>query len=58
MIESPVLQRVIAESLHQVALEVLKDRFDTVPRNVTKPLREILAVEQRYKGFFLSRAGR
>jgi hypothetical protein len=42
MIESPLIQRVIAESIHQDILALLKDRFDTVPRTVTKPLREIL----------------
>jgi hypothetical protein len=42
MIESPLIQKVIAESIHQDILALLKDRFDTVPRNVTKPLQEIL----------------
>ncbi|HEY7427765.1 MAG TPA: hypothetical protein VH682_26275 [Gemmataceae bacterium] len=42
MIESLLIQKVIAESIHQDILALLKDRFDTVPRNVTKPLREIL----------------
>lgn len=42
MIESPLIQKVIAESIHQDILALLKDRFDTVPRSVTKPLREIL----------------
>ncbi len=42
MIESPLIQKVIAESIHQDILALLKDRFDTVPRNLTKPLREIL----------------
>lgn len=42
MIESPLIQKVIAETIHQNILDVLKVRFETVPRNVTKPLREIL----------------
>jgi len=42
MIESPLIQKVIAESIHQDILALLKDRFDTVPRNVTKSLREVL----------------
>ncbi|HEY7329843.1 MAG TPA: hypothetical protein VH592_19570 [Gemmataceae bacterium] len=42
MIESPLIQKVIAESIQQDILALLKDRFDTVPRNVTKLLREVL----------------
>jgi hypothetical protein len=42
MIESPVLQRFIADKFHEVILDDLKDRFGTVPRDVTKRLREIL----------------
>lgn len=42
MFESPVLQQFVAKRLHEAILDLLKDRFDTVPRNVTKPLREIL----------------
>lgn len=41
MIESPLIQKVIAENTHQNILEVLKARFDTVPRDVTMLLREI-----------------
>ena len=39
MIESPLLQKVIAERMQQVVIDVLKDRFDTVPRDVTRLLR-------------------
>jgi hypothetical protein len=42
MIASPVLQQLIAESLHEAILEALKARFGTVPREVTRPLRDIL----------------
>lgn len=39
MIESPVVQELIAESIQECILEVLKDRFGSVPRNVVKLLR-------------------
>ncbi len=52
MIESPLIQKVIAESIHQDILALLKDRFDTVPRNVTNPLREILD-EKKLRQFIL-----
>jgi hypothetical protein len=39
MIESPLIQRVLAEHDHELILAVLKDRFETVPREVTKCLR-------------------
>ena len=42
MIESPLLQKMRAETLQEAILVLLKDRFDTVPRNVNKPLREII----------------
>jgi len=42
MIESPVVQRWKAETAHELILEILKDRFHTTPRDVTKPLRAIL----------------
>jgi hypothetical protein len=42
MFESPVLQLFVAKRFHEAILNLLKDRFDTVPRNVTKPLREII----------------
>lgn len=42
MLESPLLQKMIAETIHRDILALLKDRFDAVPRNVTQPLREIL----------------
>jgi hypothetical protein len=40
MIESPLLKRMIAETLHEAILEILKDRFGTVPPDVTRHLRE------------------
>jgi hypothetical protein len=42
MIESPLLQKMIAESLHQAILDLLKDRFGTVPQDVTRHLRTII----------------
>jgi hypothetical protein len=42
MIESPLLQKMIAEKLHDVILDALKDRFGTVPRDVTRHLREVI----------------
>jgi hypothetical protein len=42
MIESPLLQKMIAESIHKVILDLLKDRFGTVPRDVSKHLHEVL----------------
>jgi hypothetical protein len=45
MIESPLLQKLIAEKLHETIHEFLKARFGAVPRDVTRLLREI--VEER-----------
>ncbi len=42
MFESPVLQRFVAKRFHESILYLLKARFGTVPRTVTKPLREII----------------
>jgi hypothetical protein len=42
MFESPLLQKMRAGTLHQAILDVLKDRFGTTPREVTRPLREII----------------
>jgi hypothetical protein len=42
MFESPVLQRWLAQRFHEAILDVLKDRFDTVPQKVIKPLRATL----------------
>ena len=42
MIESPLLKKMRAETLQEAILVLLKDRFDTVPRSVNKPLREII----------------
>jgi hypothetical protein len=42
MIESPLLQKMIAEKLHVAIHEALKARFGAVPRDVTRLLREIL----------------
>jgi hypothetical protein len=42
MIESPLLQTMIAESLHRVILAILKDRFESVPREIAKLLRAVL----------------
>ncbi len=42
MIESPLLQQIIAERLHGAILGVLKDRFGGIPREVRKSLHAIL----------------
>lgn len=42
MIESPLLQRIIAEKIQELILDALKDRFHTAPADVTRHLREIL----------------
>lgn len=42
MIESPLVQRWKADSVHAVILDTLKDRFKTVPRDVSKRLREVI----------------
>jgi hypothetical protein len=42
MLESPLIQQLKAESIHEVILTLLKDRFRTVPRDVTKQLRKII----------------
>ncbi len=46
MIESPLLQKMIAEKLHVAIREALKARFGTVPREVTRLLGEILDERQ------------
>ncbi len=42
MIESPLLQRMMAQCSHDLIVEALKERFDTIPRDVTKHLRDIV----------------
>jgi hypothetical protein len=42
MIESPMLRKIAAESYQQGILDTLKARFGTVPRDLVKPLRDIL----------------
>jgi hypothetical protein len=42
MIESPLLQKMRAETIQEVIRDLLKDRFGTVPRDVTRHLREIV----------------
>jgi hypothetical protein len=42
MFESPVLQRFVARRLHEAILDVLKKRFGTAPRDVTKYLRDVI----------------
>ncbi len=41
MIESPVIERWKAESLHEAILAILKKRFRAVPRDITKALRAV-----------------
>ena len=42
MIESPLLQKMRAETAHKLILEALKARFTSVPPDVARLLREIL----------------
>jgi len=42
MFESPVLQEFVAERFHEGIRAVLKDRFGTVPRDVTRLLRAVI----------------
>lgn len=42
MIESPLLQKMRAETIHELIVDALKDRFGAVPREVMKHLREII----------------
>jgi hypothetical protein len=42
MIESPILQKMVAECIHELILALLMERFGTVPQDVTKHLREII----------------
>jgi hypothetical protein len=42
MIESPLLQKMVADSLHRVLQVALRARFGSVPRDVTRLLRNIL----------------
>jgi hypothetical protein len=42
MFESPLLQKLFAEKMHKAIQSILKARFDSVPRDVTRLLREIL----------------
>lgn len=41
MFESPLFQRMIAEKCHQAIQKDLKARFGSVPRDVTRLLRDI-----------------
>ena len=41
MIESPVVKRWQAEAVHKIILAILKKRFKTVPRDVTKHLQQV-----------------
>ena len=52
MIESPLVQQWKAEAVHEVILDILKDRFSTVPRDVSK----LLAQSSRKKNFASSAA--
>jgi hypothetical protein len=42
MFESPVLQRLLAMRFHEVILDLLKDRFGTIPQDVRKLLGDII----------------
>ncbi len=46
MFESPLLQKWFAEKMHKAIEKVLKARFGSVPRDVTRLLREILDEER------------
>ncbi len=43
MIKSPLIQELRAEVLQEVIVEILKDRFGTVPRGLVKQLNTILS---------------
>jgi hypothetical protein len=49
MIESPLLQKMIAENLHDAIQDLLKARFGAVPRDVSRLLREVLDVRKLKK---------
>jgi hypothetical protein len=42
MIESPLIQEWRADALHEVIIALLKDRFHSTPRDVTRQLRKII----------------
>jgi hypothetical protein len=42
MIESPVLQKLMAKRVHGIILALLKDRFGRVPQNLVKLLGEVV----------------
>ncbi len=42
MIESPLIQQWKAEAVQEDILEILRDHFKSVPRDVTKQLRKII----------------
>jgi hypothetical protein len=42
MFESPLLQKMMAERIHDLILDVLKARFGTVPRDVARHLRDVI----------------
>ena len=46
MFESPMLVKMMAETIHKITLALLKARFGTVPRDVTRHLRAILDEEK------------
>jgi hypothetical protein len=46
MFESPLLTKMIADRFHKAIEKVLKARFGSVPRDVTRMLREILDEER------------
>jgi hypothetical protein len=46
MFESPLLTKMIADRFHKAIQQVLKARFGSVPRDVTRLLREILDEEK------------
>jgi hypothetical protein len=49
MIESPLLRKILARVWQQAILAGLKARFGKVPRDVTKPLRDVLDEKQLRK---------
>jgi hypothetical protein len=42
MIESPLLQKMLAERIHDLIFDSLKARFGTIPRDVARHLRAII----------------
>jgi hypothetical protein len=49
MAEFPLVQQLQAELVHEAILALLKDRFGSTPRDITRPLRAILNAKRLKK---------